>query len=75
MVNRYAIYVEDIEPCGFDVIGFESFLTRRIIERLKAFLEPNNLSTSLEKNFELGKKFFSYEVLEGKLRSIIDSFK
>ena len=75
VVNRYAIYVEDIEPCGFDVIGFESFLTRRIIERLKAFLEPNNLLSSLEKNYELGEKFFSYEVLEGKLRSIIDSFK
>ena len=27
VVNRYSIFVEDIEPRGFDVIPFESFVT------------------------------------------------
>jgi glycosyltransferase involved in cell wall biosynthesis len=74
VVNRYAIYVEDIEPCGFEVIGFESFLTRQVIEHLKAFLEPEALSAAMEKNYELGKDFFSYKVLENKLLPLIHSF-
>jgi hypothetical protein len=74
VVNRYSIFVEDIEPCGFNVIAFESFVTKKTVERLKTFLEPINLNTAVEKNYELGKKFFSYEVLEQKLLSIIASF-
>ncbi len=74
VVNRYSIFVEDIEPCGFDVIDFESFVTKQLVERLKVFMEPDNLNAAVKKNYELGKKFFSYEVLEQKLLSTIDSF-
>ena len=74
VVNRYSIFVEDIEPCGFDVIAFESFVSRDVVESLKHFLEPQNLRPALEKNYELGKKFFSYEVLEKKLLHLLESF-
>jgi len=74
VVNRYSIFVEDIEPCGFDVIDFESFVTKQLVERLKVFMEPDNLNAAVKKNYELGKKFFSYEVLEQKLLSTINSF-
>jgi glycosyltransferase involved in cell wall biosynthesis len=74
VVNRYSIYVEDIEPCGFQVISFESFVTKEIAGRIKQFLKPENLEASVEKNYELGKKYFSYEVLEALLIPIIESF-
>lgn len=74
VVNRYSIFVEDIEPCGFDVISFESFVTRRIVDRIKWFLEPEHLAVSTRKNYELGKRFFSYEVLEKRLLPLIESF-
>ncbi len=74
IVNRYSIFVEDIEPCGFDVIAFESFVTRRIVDQVKRFLEPKHLAVSTKKNYELGKRFFSYEVLERKLLPLIESF-
>jgi glycosyltransferase involved in cell wall biosynthesis len=74
VVNRYSIYVEDIEPCGFEVIPFESFVTRGTVRRIEAFLEPQNLKASMEKNFTLGEKYFSYEVLEGLLLPLIESF-
>jgi hypothetical protein len=66
--------VEDIEPCGFQVISFESFVTKEIAGRIKQFLKPENLEASVEKNYELGKKYFSYEVLEALLIPIIESF-
>ena len=74
VVNRYSIYVEDIEPCGFEVIPFESFVTKEIAGRIKQFLKPENLQASVDKNYELGKKYFSYGVLEALLIPIIESF-
>lgn len=74
VVNRYSIFVEDIEPCGFEVIPFESFVTREIADRIRQFLEPETLQAAVDKNYDLGKKYFSYEVLEELLVPIIESF-
>ena len=74
VVNRYSIYIEDIEPCGFEVIPFDGFITRRVVDRVKQFLAPENVRSTVEKNYELGKRYFSYEVLEHKLLPIIESF-
>ncbi|MBW1800052.1 MAG: glycosyltransferase family 4 protein [Deltaproteobacteria bacterium] len=75
VVNRYSIFVEDIEPCGFEVIPFEGFVTREIVDRISRFLEPGKLDTIVETNYNLGKKYFSYEVLETQLQSILESFE
>jgi glycosyltransferase involved in cell wall biosynthesis len=74
VVNRYSIFVEDIEPCGFEVIPFESFITSEVVGRIRQFLDPENLSQVVEKNYELGKNHFSYEVLERKLLPLVESF-
>jgi glycosyltransferase involved in cell wall biosynthesis len=74
VVNRYSIFVEDIEPCGFEVIPFEAFITSEVIDRIRQCLEPGNLSQIVEKNYALGKKHFSYEVLEKKLVPLVESF-
>ena len=75
VVNRYSIFVEDIEPCGFEVISFESFVTSELVDRIKSFLGPGNLGWIVEKNYELGKRYFSYEVLQRKLLPLIESFQ
>jgi len=74
VVNRYSIFVEDIEPCGFEVNTFESFVTRELVERTKKMLASENLGWTVEKNYELGRRFFSYEVLEKKLLPLIEAF-
>ena len=74
VVNRYSIYIEDIEPCGFSVIPFEGFVTKEIVEKVNQFLEPKTLKVLVEKNYALGRKYFSYSVLEKKLLSIIETF-
>ncbi|MBW2260319.1 MAG: glycosyltransferase family 1 protein, partial [Deltaproteobacteria bacterium] len=74
VVNRYSIFVEDIEPCGFEVIPFESFITSEVVDRIRSFLEPEHTNAAVEKNYELGRQYFSYEVLERKLLPLLDSF-
>ena len=49
-------------------------MTKEIAKRIKEFLKPENLQASVEKNYALGKKYFSYEVLETLLIPIIESF-
>jgi glycosyltransferase involved in cell wall biosynthesis len=75
VVNRYSIFVEDIEPCGFEVVPFESFVTSEVVSRIRSFLEPEYLSRATEKNYKVGREHFSYEVLERKLLPLIESFR
>ncbi len=73
VVNRYSTFVEDIEPKGFDVVSFEGFVTDRVARQVEAILEPDRLSEAVEKNYELGRAFFSYETLEERLLHLIGS--
>ncbi|MBW2027518.1 MAG: glycosyltransferase family 4 protein [Deltaproteobacteria bacterium] len=75
VVNRYSIFIEDIEPCGFEVISFESFVTKKIVDRLREFLDGENLDRFVDKNYELGRRYFSYKVLEERLLPLIESFR
>ncbi len=75
VVNRYSTFVEDIEPCGFEVIPFESFVTSEVVGRIRSFLEPEHMNAAVEKNYEVGRQHFSYEVLERKLLPLIESFR
>ncbi len=74
VVNRYSIYVEDIEPKGFDVVSFEGFVTDDVVERVREVLEPPRRREAVERNYALGERFFSYEVLERELLTLIRSF-
>ena len=74
VVNRYSIYIEDIEPLGFDVISFDGFVTHEIVEQVRRFLDSEARDASLEKNYRLGQTYLSYEVLEKKLMPIIHAF-
>lgn len=72
VVNRYSRFIEDIEPYGFEVVAFDTFITRETVERIWEFLRSEFLQQALERNFEIGKTFFSYEVLERKLIPLVD---
>ncbi len=75
LVNRYSIFITDIEPKGFQVITMDGFLTRRVIEQVQRVIQDSDYrSEMVEHNFELGKRFFSYSVLRRKLRSLITAF-
>ncbi|MBW1709216.1 MAG: glycosyltransferase family 4 protein [Deltaproteobacteria bacterium] len=73
VLNRYSIFIEDIEPCGFKVISFDSFVTRNTVKQIKGFLKQTDLDKVLTTNYFLGQTHFSYEVLEHKLFPLIES--
>jgi len=75
LVNRYSIFIADIEPKGFQVITMNGFLTRHVLDQVRRVIGDDEYRTEMvERNYELGKKFFSYSVLRRKLRTLITSF-
>lgn len=73
VVNRYSIYVVDIEPKGFETITIDELVTQRTIKAIREVLADKERRESMtDKNFRLGKEYFSYEVLERGLIHLID---
>ncbi len=75
LVNRYAIFIADIEPKGFKVITMDGFLTRSVLEQVRHVISDDEFRREVvDHNYELGKAFFSYSVLRRRLRSLITHF-
>ena len=75
MVNRYSIFQSDIEPIGFKTALMDTYITDETVRHVRRFLdEPALRNEATERNFNLGKKYFSYELLEQRLRNVIMNF-
>lgn len=72
LVNRYSIFVSDIEPKGFNTITMNGYMTREVVQQVREVIEnPVYREEMVEHNFQLGKRFFSYAVLRRKLRALV----
>jgi len=76
LVNRYSAYLTDIKPLGFEVIEMEGYVTDEVISKIKSVLRDGNSHRErAEKNYRLAAKYFSYEVLKRKLKSLLINFE
>jgi len=72
LINRYSIFTRDIEPKGFRVPVMDGFLTRRVVEEVRRFLEDEEYRReSMEHNYRVARKFYSYSVLRRSLRTLV----
>ena len=72
VVNRYSIFEADIEPKGFDVIAFDSYITEETLEDVRNIInDKDRLAEMVEHNYMLGWRYLSYELLQEKLESIL----
>jgi glycosyltransferase involved in cell wall biosynthesis len=69
----YEIFKTDIEPKGFHVVAFEEgFITDLTIERVRTVLRDRELVRLMtEKNYDLGRRYFSYTTLRSLLEALI----
>lgn len=75
LVNRYSIFQLDIEPLDFDVVIMDNYVTPETVETVRVMLEsPNAVEVMAERNYGLAKRFFSYEILERRLRQVLMDF-
>ncbi|MBW2741450.1 MAG: glycosyltransferase, partial [Deltaproteobacteria bacterium] len=75
VINRYSIFVADIEPKGFDVISFDNYITKDTIHTIKNLTKNSKrLAQMVEKNYMLGWRYLSYEMLEEKIEQLLINY-
>jgi glycosyltransferase involved in cell wall biosynthesis len=72
VINMYSIYQFDIKPKGFRVIEMPGYLTKDAIKKTVEILQDADIYQALvNHNYELGRRYFSYQVLQQELRAVI----
>jgi glycosyltransferase involved in cell wall biosynthesis len=75
LVNRYSIFQSDIEPLAFDVVIMENYITNNEVDAVRRLLEsPKTAGLLAQRNYEIARKFFSYNLLEQRLRQVLMNF-
>jgi glycosyltransferase involved in cell wall biosynthesis len=72
LVNRYPVFIRDIEPLGFDLATMDGFLTGETVQQVKALLDsPRRRQEMVEHNYRLAARHFSYGVLRQNLDTLL----
>lgn len=68
LVNRYATYIRDIEPLGFEVVPINGFLSSEAVAQVRELIQsPDKRQHATAHNYAVAKQHFSYETLEHRL--------
>jgi glycosyltransferase involved in cell wall biosynthesis len=69
VINRYSIYVQDIEPKGFKLLDMDGFITPSLVEEVRRVIEEKKYRESIvDHNYNVARKYYSYTVLRRVLR-------
>ena len=75
LINRYATFVQDIEPKEFDLIVMDGYLTRETVLSVKGILESaDRREKMVTTNFEVAKRHYSYALLRRWLNIMLTNF-
>ena len=71
-VNRYDVYVRDIEPKGFRLPVIDGFVNRKVVQEVRRILDdPDYREELVNHNFEVARKYYGYRVLRYGLQTLI----
>ncbi|MGC9450956.1 MAG: glycosyltransferase [Oceanipulchritudo sp.] len=74
VINRYNIFIEDIEPKGFNLAVIDGFITRDVVRKVERLLADADYRTRvMEENFKVARRYYSYTTLRRNLRIMINS--
>lgn len=75
LINRYNIFIRDIEPKGFDLIVMDGFLTEKNVHHVREILESDERRRQMvSRNYAIARRHFSYAVLRRYLNLLITNF-
>lgn len=73
VVSDYEILHADILPKGFEVIRFDNFITDDTLDQVKDLLaNPNKSEEMVAKNYNLGRRHYSFTTLERSITRLIE---
>jgi len=75
LINRYATFVRDIEPLGFDVTVMDGFLTKKTVKKIQLILESSERREQMVNyNYKIAARHYSYSILCNQLNAALCSF-
>lgn len=76
LMNRYPVFIADIEPKGFDLCLIDGFITGGTVRQVESIIgDPQRLKRMADLNYGLAREHYSYERLEELLIGVIRSFR
>ena len=68
LVNRYPVFIDDIEPCRFNVIGIDGEITDEVVSKTIDLISDKDLTRQwTQSNYDLCIENFSLKVLKDSL--------
>lgn len=75
LINRYAIFVRDIEPRDFDLIVMDGFLSQKTVQAVTEVLSsPLRRTKMVDHNYQVARRYYSYTVLRRLLGALMSNF-
>ena len=75
LINRYATFVRDIEPLGFDLAVMDGFLSKKTVQTISEILEsPQRKEKMVAFNYAIASRHYSYDILRKYLNAIMKDF-
>lgn len=75
LINRYATFVRDIEPKGFDLVAMDGFLTEKTIMHVRELLSKTERREQMvQHNYQIASNYYSYAVLRRWLNMLLTDF-
>ncbi len=72
LINRYAIFVRDIEPKSFDLIVMDGYLTKKNVQKVREVLENQDLRERMTvHNYAVAARHYSYAMLRRQLDNMM----
>lgn len=72
VINNYPVYITDIKSKGFKTIEMNGYITKKMIKKVKKIIDNFKLNKEMvDYNYELGKRYYSYAILEQKLKNLL----
>lgn len=78
IITPYPVYLSDIKPLGFQSIEITEKLNAKDLKSVEKFITESKKTSGVRpwnelvnKNFELGKKHFSYEATQEKIKPLL----
>ena len=74
LINRYSIFVRDIEPKGFRLLTMDGFVTPSLATKVRRILNDEKLREDIvTHNYDVARHFYSYSVVRSNLRAFLAS--
>ncbi|MFH1760711.1 MAG: glycosyltransferase family 4 protein [bacterium] len=74
LINRYAVYITEIEPKGFKVISINGRVTNQTVNETRDLMnDPEKRNEITEYNYKLGMEYYSFRTLKRNLSILLSN--